>query len=172
MDDRNAGSVAGVTDEQLARELAEQIPKRIAARIDQRGPEECWPWTGKLTEKGYARICLNGRRTTVHRYLYEVYVGPVPNGLVLDHLCRVRHCVNPAHLEPVSNRENVLRGIGPTAVNAKRVYCLFGHLFDEANTMKARNGGRLCRTCRNRDQRAAFQRRKERLKARKARGET
>lgn len=69
----------------------------------------CWLWRGKLTDKGYARTTFNGVQTGAHRKAYELLAGPIPEGLELDHLCRVRHCVNPDHLEPVTHEENVAR---------------------------------------------------------------
>lgn len=90
-----------------------------------------------------------------HRRIYEMLRGPVPDDLTLDHLCRVRHCVNPAHLEPVSNRENVLRGVGPTAENARRTHCRRGHPFAGKNLIltPASDGTsgvwRGCRECVN-----------------------
>jgi len=82
-----------------------------------------------------------------HRFGYELLVGPIPTGLTLDHLCRVRTCVNPAHLEPVSIGENVLRGDTRPAANLKKTHCPRGHAYDAANTYIARGGERHCRTC-------------------------
>ena len=85
-----------------------------------------------------------------HRVSYEALVGPIPKDLCIDHLCRVRNCVNPAHLEPVTVRENILRGNGPTAVNARKAFCKRGHpLFGENLYRKVRNGwpARECRAC-------------------------
>ena len=85
-----------------------------------------------------------------HRVAYEALIGPIPKGLCLDHLCRVRYCVNPAHLEPVTVRENVLRGISPPAVNARKRLCKNGHALSGRNLyLKTRYGwpGRECRTC-------------------------
>jgi hypothetical protein len=84
----------------------------------------------------------DGKVRLAHRVIYEYLVGPIPDGLSIDHLCRVRHCVNPAHLEPVTHRENVLRGQAPTAVNGRKTRCKRGHEFNRT----VRNG-RRCYTC-------------------------
>lgn len=117
----------------------------------------CWLWGGGLTY-GYGRFTLNGRRTHAHRASYELHVGPIPVGLTLDHLCRVRNCVNPAHLEPVTNGENVLRGVSVPASNARKTHCKYGHEFTPENTrpvpLKSGGFGRYCRACaREREQR-------------------
>lgn len=95
----------------------------------------CWYWTGSINGDGYGTFTVYGyrvgvRRNTVgaHRLVYEAMVGLIPVGLELDHRCRVRHCVNPAHLEPVPKRVNILRGEGPTAANARKTHCINGHL--------------------------------------------
>jgi hypothetical protein len=82
-----------------------------------------------------------------HRFAYELFVDEIPDGLTLDHLCRNPRCVNPGHLEPVTQRENTLRGISPVAVNAAKTHCKHGHLLDEANTYMTNAGSRQCRTC-------------------------
>ncbi len=82
-----------------------------------------------------------------HRFAYELLVGPIPDGLVIDHLCRVRHCVNPAHMEPVTRWENTLRGGSFSAVAARQTHCVNGHPFDEENTHVDRRGFRRCRAC-------------------------
>jgi len=107
----------------------------------------CWIWTGRISLAGYGQFSSPERKTVnAYRWGYEQLVGAIPGGLHLDHLCRVRACVNPAHLEPVTCRENVLRGVGVTAVNASKTHCLRGHEFTLANTrMKGRR--RICRAC-------------------------
>ena len=85
---------------------------------------------------------------TAHRVAYRLEVGPIPRGLVLDHLCRVRNCVRPDHLEPVTRGENVLRGETIPAANRAKTACKDGHDFDEENTYIAPNGHRGCRKCR------------------------
>ena len=112
----------------------------------------CWLWVAG-TSSGYGRFYLNPRRraTRAHRVAYEALIGPIPDGLTIDHLCRVRHCVNPSHMEPVTSRENTLRGNGPTAVHARQTYCRRGHEFTFENTyMEGRNKKRRrCRICSN-----------------------
>jgi hypothetical protein len=82
-----------------------------------------------------------------HRLVYEELVGPIPEGMELDHLCRNTSCVNPAHLEPVPHRVNVLRGVGPTAENAVKTECVNGHPLTGRNLCIRKEGGRKCRTC-------------------------
>lgn len=107
----------------------------------------CWKWT-RATNLGYGRINVgNGIIRQAHRVSYEEFIGPVPSGLVLDHLCRNRACINPAHLEPVTNKENIIRGTGFCAVNAAKTSCLRGHPLAGENVRISRNGERLCRTC-------------------------
>jgi hypothetical protein len=124
----------------------------------------CWEWAGERNG-GYGRIRLDGRWKRMHRLTYELLIGPFPNGLISDHLCRNRWCVNPLHLEPVTYRENALRGIGPTAVNARATHCLRGHPFDEANTIWRPSGGRDCRACRSAAHLRLTERRRQRRSA-------
>lgn len=119
----------------------ERLLSRLA--ID---PSGCLLWTGAKSTGGYAVIRINGRLRYAHRLMYEMFAGPVPEGLQLDHLCRVHHCANPAHLEPVTSRENSLRGTGIPARNAAKTHCPAKHPYDEANTYR-RHGRRYCRTC-------------------------
>lgn len=107
----------------------------------------CWLWTASLGPKGYGRAFVGHRqRRPAHVVAWELLRGPVPDGRQLDHLCRVRSCVNPDHLEPVTNRENVLRGQGPSAQNARKTHCKRGHELNEANAYSGR-GYRECRAC-------------------------
>lgn len=114
-------------------------------REEERGfSTRCWVWLGYITpDTGYGKI---GRRYA-HRIYFEQANGPIPEGLVIDHLCRVRECVNPAHMEVVTNRENVLRGESRSAQQARQGYCKRGHpLFGD--NLYEHNGKRQCRTCR------------------------
>jgi hypothetical protein len=121
------------------------IRRRILASI-RKDESGCWRWQKGKTANGYGRLTVDGRPRRAHRAAYEEFVGPIPDGLQLDHLCRVRDCVNPAHLEPVTSRENTLRGDTGPARNAAKTECSNGHPFDVANISWDR-GKRRCRTC-------------------------
>jgi HNH endonuclease len=111
---------------------------------------DCWLCSSGIVGGGYARIGKDADRRYAHVVFYESLVGPVPEGLELDHLCRVRNCVNPAHLEPVTHRENVLRSENFVAEHAAKTHCPEGHAYDMVEA-----GRRRCRTCRNEKQAAA-----------------
>lgn len=122
------------------------LPARIANKLTV-DDADCWLWTGALNGHGYGVIKTNKERR-VHRFVYETLVGPVPEGLELDHLCRVRRCCNPTHLEPVTHAENVLRGVSPMAQQARQTHCIRGHEFTPENTyLRPDRFGRQCRTC-------------------------
>lgn len=123
----------------------------------------CWTFTGSLNNRGYGQVRFGGRLVLAHRLAYEELIGPIPDGLVLDHLCRNRACVNPAHLEPVSMRVNGLRGIGSSAQNARKTHCKRGHEFTPENTITIQGVyglQRSCKECKHEAQRRYKQSRK------------
>ncbi len=107
----------------------------------------CWIPGLKPNSIGYVQVHLAGKLLLAHRVIYEEFRGQIPDGLVLDHLCRNRACCNPEHLDPVTTRVNVLRGSGPVQDNAVKTRCIHGHPFDAANTYVCSRGWRQCRTC-------------------------
>lgn len=134
---------------------------RLLERINKDGPlplekpqlGRCWIRSGVTAEfarNHYWRLRLKSKGTIIaaHVLSYQIHVGPKPEGLVLDHLCRTRGCVNPAHLEPVSNRENTLRGISPSAKAARLTHCYRGHPLSGENVLLLEGGRRRqCRAC-------------------------
>jgi hypothetical protein len=141
---------------------------RVMARVDQTG--DCWIWTGPLRRDGAGQIEINGRKHLAYRLTYELLVGPIPEGLVLDHLCRNRACVRPEHLEPVTFNENVRRGRAVQAASeawarrwAERSQCSRGHLLADTTIVIRQRDGYISRNCAEciREQRArAYQREK------------
>ena len=116
--------------------------KRFESYID-KTDSGCWLWTGGKNTWGYAYFGLHhGMSLRAHRFSYEVYIGEIPFNLQLDHLCRVRHCVNPRHLEPVTQLENHRRGYW-----ASRKECSNGHLYSCDNTYYSKSGARRCKAC-------------------------
>ncbi|GHH87893.1 HNH endonuclease signature motif containing protein [Streptomyces capitiformicae] len=145
---------------------------RFWAKVDKTG--SCWIWTAAKARGNYGSFHSSGRKGRTHRahrYAYELLVGPIPAGLYLDHLCHNedpacpggdncphRRCVNPAHLEAVTPRENSLRGVASAALNARKTHCDKGHEFTPENTHHIKpsksqpNGARRCRACRRETQ--------------------
>jgi hypothetical protein len=118
---------------------------RFWDKVDAYG--DCWLWTAYKTPEGYGQFWHERRNEGAHRYAYESLVGGIPDGYELDHLCRVPNCVNPDHLEPVTHRENLLRG--PTTISnrlRRRTHCRYGHEYTPENT-DIRPGYRRCRAC-------------------------
>ncbi len=109
--------------------------------------DTCWLWTGCTAGRGYGLFGVNRKLVRPHRYAYELLVGPIPEGLQIDHLCPNRGCVNPAHLRAVTAKVNILGGNGVGAINARKTHCRKGHPYDKANTRVNKLGYRSCRTC-------------------------
>lgn len=139
---------------------------RVMAKVDRREDDECWPWLGYVMPNGYGKLTHTGAGSNLaHRLVYEMDIGPIPKGLDIDHLCRVRHCVNPFHLEPVSRKVNLARSPlvrellaektraaterranRPLKHNRYKTHCPQGHPYDEFNTRWYR-GSRRCKAC-------------------------
>lgn len=133
--------------------------ERFWDAVDKDGPGGCWLWTYTKTPSGYGSFTIGPRSdrrvVLAHRFAYELLVGPVPDGLELDHVkawgCTNRHCVNPAHLEAVTHAENVRRGRSAEATRLRRAlqtHCKRGHPLSGENVYRASKGGRGCRACR------------------------
>jgi hypothetical protein len=137
---------------------------RLHVRIDV-APAGCWLWTAGLTNApdggGYGKFYWDGKTWLAHRAAWVMYRGAIPAGMTIDHLCRVRRCVNPAHLRLATMRQNILAGGGVCAENARKITCKRGHAYTPENTGRQPHG-RFCRICRRDD----FKRYRLRKKAR------
>ena len=122
----------------------------------------CLVWTGGKKPLGYGTFTFGGRTYLPHRLVWEWVNGPIPEGRVIDHLCRNRLCVKISHLEVVTQQENILRGNGATAPHARATHCPQGHPYSPENT-EIRRGRRQCRECKRELNRAYLRRRRERL---------
>jgi len=96
--------------------------------------ETCWNWIASRRHGDYGQFSDGKKQVMAHRWSYEHFVGPIPKGLTIDHLCRNPKCVNPKHLEAVTIKENVLRGLAPSAINKRKTHCIYGHEFNVKNT--------------------------------------
>ena len=116
--------------------------------------EACWLWTAAKFPTGYGKFRFNGETSYAHRVAYELFVGPIPAAMTIDHVwargCSSRLCVNPDHLEAVTLRENIVRGSGPSALNSRKTHCFIGHPLSGDNLRVNLNGSRVCRTCSSR----------------------
>lgn len=121
------------------------VADRFWSKVNQATESGCWEWTGSLDRHGYGWFSIAAKPIRAHRWSYEHHVGPIPAGLVLDHLCRNPSCVNPAHLEPVTSQENIRRGTVP---HSSKTHCPHGHPYSGDNLIVDKRGHRSCRTCR------------------------
>jgi hypothetical protein len=126
--------------------LKETVLDRFWRHVLMAGPSQCWNWNS-CTHHGHGTFSIKGKEVYAHRFSYEIAKGLIPEDLKIDHLCRNPLCVNPSHLEVVTNKENILRGIGWSAINARKTHCPRGHKYTTENiypTLKHR----VCRKCR------------------------
>lgn len=140
-----AGGASRIVGDDLARFNAKWVEGPVPDYAPHLGP--CWIWTASRIGL-YGNFWLNGRGYA-HRGSYQLFKGPIPDGLEIDHLCRVQLCVNPAHLEAVTQRENLIRSDNFAGKESRVTHCPKGHPYDEANTIR-RRGQRECRACRDR----------------------
>jgi hypothetical protein len=133
------------------------LPVSLARRIRVRAATGCWEWQGKQNQHGYGRVLWDGGVQQAHRIVWVILRGPIPAGLVLDHLCRVTRCVNPLHLDPVTPRENTLRGETVAAAFASRTHCECGGEFTVQ--MAAGRPVRVCPACKAATRRARWKER-------------
>ncbi|AVZ72963.1 HNH endonuclease [Streptomyces lunaelactis] len=133
--------------------ITEADTRRFWVKVALPNENGCLLWTAGKTSRGYGAFDHCGRKVVAHRFAYAALVGPVPEGLELDHLCRDRACVTPDHLEPVTHVENVRRGDAGTN-QAVKTHCPQGHEYDDANTYAAPGNRRRCRGCHREHMRA------------------
>lgn len=164
--------VKGTNRRVTVRNSAEWQRQRLLASIAVTdSDQDCWLWKGCVNAKtGYGRVSSKGRPSLPHRIAYELLRGPIPDGLTIDHLCRVRLCCNPSHMEAVTMKVNDLRGTSPMANNARKTHCVHGHALAGGNLYlkSLPTGGlaRICLTCRTNQRALDDQRRRERARAR------
>lgn len=119
------------------------VKSHVLSMVEPVTESGCWIWSRCLDVKGYGILYLFNRKMLAHRAVYELLCGEIANGLHLDHLCRVRCCVNPSHLEPVTPKVNTLRGMSPSAILARKIVCKYGHPL----TKSSNESKRRCKTC-------------------------
>lgn len=136
----------------VRRKKTDNLADVVASRITKDAVTGCWNWTWCASHDGYGLLSIGGRHYYAHRLSYELFVGPIPEGLTVDHKCHNTSCINPDHLRPATMRDNIVK-FGKTnacAVNSRRTHCKHGHQFNRENTKIRPNGSRRCITCHRR----------------------
>lgn len=142
-----AGEVAALKDLPITRMNMFDLPPHMVKKLVPVTEAGCWIWMASCSSGGYGMVSHNGKPAGAHRVAYELLVGPIPDGLDIDHLCRVRCCCNPAHMEPVTRRVNLLRAESLAAINARKTHCPKGHAYEGNNLRTLPNGERKCKIC-------------------------
>lgn len=124
-----------------------RLPEKFRSKFVVNPDTDCWEWTAATEAAGYGLFSVNRKSCRAHRVAYAALRGPIPSGLVIDHLCRVHPCVNPDHMEVVTAKVNSLRGYGAPAINARKTHCKRNHEFTPENTGNRPSGGRYCKAC-------------------------
>ena len=125
------------------------VEERFWSKVDK--TDSCWIWVGGRMSAGYGTFTSFGRNILPHRYSYKLFKGDIPEGKQIDHLCRNTICVNPNHLEAVTQKENLLRGVGICAQNSRKTHCIHGHEFTKENTRFITLGRQCKECCKNND---------------------
>lgn len=149
----------------MSRQMMGTPIQRFSAKFVANGYNDCWIWTGAVESQGYGRFCLHGKTIYAHRASFILHNSVIPDGMQIDHLCRNRRCVNPSHLEIVTQKENILRGESPTAKHARQAVCIRGHELSGKNLRIAPNGARKCKTCHNSESKRSYMKKKSVLLA-------
>lgn len=170
---RDPGAIAralrkrGVVLRKGTRPKRNDLRTRLLARAIINPETCCWEWAGAKTPEGYGRIKRDGAMYATHREAYRLwFAADVPEGLEIDHLCRVRNCLNPDHLEAVTGRTNKLRSEGFAGLNAAKTHCDSGHEFTPENTYITPAGARSCRECKRENWRESYRRDPEKFAVR------
>jgi len=148
--------MVGGIDQLISAGVEVDLLRNLFSRIDFDGPVPehrpdlgpCWVCKRGVKPNGYGDLSYRGKKISAHRLAFTLFVGDIPEGLDLDHLCRNRACVRPYHLEPTTRLENLVRGEGLIAMHVKKTHCINGHEFTSDNTYLYRDKYRICKTCR------------------------